>query len=375
MYKNILVYLRKIILRFEKYLKKLEQAIYCKYHIVGGKRFLKNNKIKIRNYDMVYVNKIKEYLNKHFKGYDNPMWHLYYYSMNRIQRIEYIPPDLWFGRIVSRVNPEHERLAYGDKNKYDLFLKDIKRPMTLARIYSGKIFDMNYNMIDSDQFKDIVLRNGDNKYIVIKKSINSGGGKDIIVNTAEYFLKNLFIIKDRIESKKEYIVQAYVNQSKVMSELNSSSLNTIKILTTRVNGDIKIVSPIMRIGGMNSIVDNISHGGIAVGINDEGYLNKYGVTNKGGISYKHPDHGYKFENILIPGFSKAKRVAESIHRKLKDITMVGFDMAIEESGEPVLIEMNFRYIGIHNHQICNGPLFKDNTYEVLQYFKEINIID
>lgn len=45
--------------------------------------------------------------------------------------------------------------------------------------------------------------------------------------------------------------------------------------------------------------------------------------------------------------------------------MISWDLAINESGDPVLIEANFSYGQLDFHQMCNGPLFGETTEEVL----------
>ena len=45
--------------------------------------------------------------------------------------------------------------------------------------------------------------------------------------------------------------------------------------------------------------------------------------------------------------------------------MISWDLAIEENGDPLLIEFNVCYGELDFHQLCNGPIFKDLTREVL----------
>ena len=46
--------------------------------------------------------------------------------------------------------------------------------------------------------------------------------------------------------------------------------------------------------------------------------------------------------------------------------MVSWDFAIDEKGEPILIEMGTSFGGLNFHQICNGPVFGDMTEDVLK---------
>ena len=46
--------------------------------------------------------------------------------------------------------------------------------------------------------------------------------------------------------------------------------------------------------------------------------------------------------------------------------LVSWDIAIDESGEPILIEMNSAYGGPELHQFSNGPIFGEDTEEILE---------
>ena len=45
--------------------------------------------------------------------------------------------------------------------------------------------------------------------------------------------------------------------------------------------------------------------------------------------------------------------------------LISWDFAIDENGEPMLIEMNISYGELDFHQLCNGPIFGDKTEDVL----------
>ena len=73
------------------------------------------------------------------------------------------------------------------------------------------------------------------------------------------------------------MVQDFIYQHRAMSILNPTSVNTIRIISTRWNQKTCILAAMVRIGVDEQLVDNASSGGTFVGINvAEGTLMKYG---------------------------------------------------------------------------------------------------
>ena len=101
----------------------------------------------------------------------------------------------------------------------------------------------------------------------------------------------------------------------------------------------------------------------------EGYssLSDYGVK----ILESHPITGTVFENLEIPFFERAKSLTLDAARLVPGLRIVGWDVAIGESG-PVLIEGNSDY-GITGNDLSEGgyrtnPVFK----KVLAEVKDLN---
>lgn len=99
-----------------------------------------------------------------------------------------------------------------------------------------------------------------------------------------------------------------------MDKLNPTSLNTIRIDTYTNDKKIpRIMSSLVRIGAGNSIVDNISSGGMFVGIditNGKLFAESFSdFTHGGAESFKfHPQTQCKFEGFQIPFYQQAKNL-------------------------------------------------------------------
>ena len=161
-----------------------------------------------------------------------------------------------------------------------------------------------------------------------------------------------------------YIAQSIIKQHPLMSSLHPSSINTVRLVTIRglKNGIIQAIPSILRMGTGESIVDNTSQGGIAVGIDMKtGRLSQYGFFNpEFGLKVeRHPDSGILFSQFVIPFFEEAKKQAIYFHSMLPGLHSVGWDIAIGENG-PIFIEGNDNW-EINGPQECNGGLMKEFT--------------
>ena len=115
----------------------------------------------------------------------------------------------------------------------------------------------------------------------------------------------------------------------------------------------------------DSKIDNVTAGGISCGIDENGYLKEYATTYYTGERiYTHPQ-GLVFKGFRVPSFEKAIEMVKTAHPLIPHFRLVSWDIAIDESGEPVLIEANMRKGGINLNQFNNGPLFGDLTDRVL----------
>ena len=80
---------------------------------------------------------------------------------------------------------------------------------------------------------------------------------------------------------------------------------------------------------------------------------------------RHPDLGYNFAGKKVPCFSNALKLVREAHALMGHFRLLAWDVAIDETGEAVLIETNLSLGGINNVQMCCGPLFGRDTKKIL----------
>ncbi len=119
--------------------------------------------------------------------------------------------------------------------------------------------------------------------------------------------------------------------------------------------------------GINgSKVDNASSGGITVGIKNNGQLRDDAFTATG-VRYPkmHPDSKVEFASIVIPNFEKIKDLISKLHAYLPQFRLLSWDIALDEEDVPIFVEVNMASGELDFHQLNNGPIFGDDTKEIL----------
>ncbi len=66
--------------------------------------------------------------------------------------------------------------------------------------------------------------------------------------------------------KKDFIVQEFLYQHNFFHQMHRDSLNTIRIISLRLNGSIHILSRVVRMGNDGSFTDNAESGCITCGL-------------------------------------------------------------------------------------------------------------
>lgn len=293
-------------------------------------------------------------------------WARYYSAMNGIFDPRYIPNDMYYTIIDQHFN--NRKLGYGfnDKNYYSKIFAGIKQPETVVRKINSLIFDEEYKQISKDEAKQKILCHDE---LICKPSQETGSGRGIVF----FDKKDEKRIDDFLSdpSYDDYIVQKLVKQHDELDRVHKGSVNCIRICSVLLEDGVHILSSVLRMGFGDSKVDNATakdnskYDGMSCGIDERGCLKKYAHGyNTGDVCEQHPD-GLVFENFEIPSYDKAVELVKNAHLLIAHFRLVSWDIAIDENGEPVLIEANMRKGGINFHQFNNGPLFGELTERVL----------
>lgn len=158
-----------------------------------------------------------------------------------------------------------------------------------------------------------------------------------------------------------YILQKRVVQHDEMNRLNPNAINTVRIVTAIKDNKPYVFSSLLRVGTSQSgDVDNWAKGGLAIGINEDGSLKKYGyykpayAIHNNPKEVSHPDSGIVFSDFIIPYYNEIIELVLRAHQFITCIQTIGWDVAVTPNG-PLIIEGNDNW-ELSLMQGCNGGL-------------------
>ena len=234
----------------------------------------------------------------------------------------------------------------------------MNKPYTILKNIDGVFYDEENNVIKEDKIVNKLQKYDE---VIIKPSIESGGGRNVQFIKKEQYNDILNIIKDY---KENYVIQEVLKQCEELAGFNQS-INTIRIMSFYHNGEVKILSSVLRMGINNNRTDNATTNGISCGITSTGELKAVGYDLSGNKYDKH-SNGNAFKGVKIPNYNKIIEIIKKEHKKFGHFRLMSWDFAINKDKEPCLIEINLANQGINILQLNNGPLFGDLTTEVLE---------
>ena len=142
------------------------------------------------------------------------------------------------------------------------------------------------------------------------------------------------------------LVQTRLLQHPVLAALNPSCINSVRLVTyISRSGSPDVCSAMLRCGVGGSPVDNVSVGGLAVGIRRiDGVVTGNGQLfqpRKSQVFARHPDTGQVFEGVQIPFWDRCREVCLQAAAVFPELPLAAWDLAITPDG-PVFMEGNHR---------------------------------
>lgn len=242
-------------------------------------------------------------------------------------------------RIKRKVQQEKFRILFNDKAVCEQLCR-----------YIGIRTPYTYGIVRPDEkYKEKILSwcQKSPKGVLIIKPLYGRAGLGIVL--AKKFGDDV-IIKSTVKSIPIYdyiletdaLVQELVIQDERMAVFSSHSVNTIRVNSMFTNNaSIILLGAQLRCGIGEAYIDNFSAGGVTVGIDCiNGRLNKYAMDNKGNKYVKHPKSNIVFEDFIIPEWNRIVETTEKIQKAFSFYCLLGVDIALQESGDPIVIEVN-----------------------------------
>ena len=220
---------------------------------------------------------------------------------------------------------------------------------------------------------------------LVMKQLRGKGGKEVIV--CEYdggFVLDGDSVSEThlcasVADLSGYLVTEYVDQHEYANELYPHAPNTIRLFTLwdEVAGELLTPMAVHRIGTERSRpIDNFSAGGVSAEIDlqtgEIGRAVQYPFSGEVSWYESHPDTGAQIEGARVPNWATVRSTIERMARDNTHIPAIGWDVLLDESGTPVVLEANtgtdFDMMQVHR------PLLLDDRVAdvVSRYLPEVD---
>lgn len=300
-------------------------------------------------------------------------YHRYYSSYMNSFDEKYIPEFIFISEIEAKLNSREYSHVLADKNLLPLLVGK-SASCRCAKIFvsctNGILRNSHFELIDKIEAYEILKDVGP---VFFKPSVDSDSGRGCRVydfhNGIDSFSKKSLddILCDCSEN---FNFQEVVQNCNSVKRLHPESLNTFRIVTYILDGEVYHFPVILRIGRGTTKVDNAHQGGIFIGVNDDGSLKECGFTEFQDRFYEHPDSKIRFDGYCVPEVKLCILAAHEMQAKLPQTKLMSFDFVADENGIPVLIEINLEYQAIWVSQMAHGKgAFGENTAKVLNLIK------
>lgn len=214
--------------------------------------------------------------------------------------------------IIRKYNDKEKNFIFDDKSEFNKWFKDyIKRDWIDLRTANRK------------DFVSFLRKHGK----AILKPVKGGQGRDIfILHTGD-------LETFEFEKCRDYIAEELLIQDKKMKKLNPSSVNTVRVLTFKG----KIIACALRIGGDNSVVDNLHSNGVCAHLDlKTGVIDALCIDNKMQKYLYHPKTGIKLVGFCVPHWKEIRHIVLQASSLIPEVQYVGWDVAVLENGAAII---------------------------------------
>lgn len=266
-----------------------------------------------------------------------------FYNLNKEERKTYL----------TRVKNNNIVKKYNNKEKTYLF--DNKYEF-------NKIFDeyLKRDWLYLDDNLEQFIKFCKNKKEIIVKPVDGCGG--VGVELIDLKNQNLEKLYNKLLKNNQKIIEEKIIQNKLLSKLNKSSVNTLRIVSFFDGKETHILNVVLKIGN-GGVTDNFSSGSMYTFVKN-GKVIVPAIDRNDNIFKIHPISKENIVGYEIPNYEKCIELVKKCSKKIPDIKYIGWDVAVTEN-DAVLIEGNC-YPGIYQIK----PSFLEKKEGLVKIYEE-----
>lgn len=289
---------------------------------------------------------------------------------------KYVPEMLYAPYLERFLTDTSYSNVFTNKNMITIFARglNVRMPQNIVIGNKKGYYDQNFNKITLSEAEELLKNAGK---VFVKIAADSCGGRGCrIANFVDGIdaNSNLSAAETLSSLGADFCVQELIVCHESIQKVYPGSVNTFRVITYILEGEVYHCPIIMRMGLGGSFTDNASLGGIFIAVDDDGTLHETAFTEYRKKYTVHPDTNLIFEGHKIEHLDKVIELAKRLQYAIPQVAVVNWDFTIDEKGEPILIEANMKNEvqagSIWLPQMAHGKgAFGDNTEKVLQYIR------
>lgn len=211
-----------------------------------------------------------------------------------------------------------------DYNKKSTQYRCLKKYMGREQLFSEKMTE--------DEFMSFLKRH---PVFLLKPDENECGNGVERIDSSKYDFQTLYAYVTR----EPAVIDEPIVQHTALDAFCPESVNTLRIVTARIENEVTIIAAVLRVGSGNCVVDNFATGGFAGAIDlSTGQIIADGEDHSGKSYREHPLSHVTFKGFQIPNWDKVINLIRSCAEEYK-VNFVGWDVAVREK-DAVVVEAN-----------------------------------
>lgn len=303
--------------------------------------------------DKQIMKSIKAYARQRFGS--TAYWpYLALYTEIRGEFIEgWIPFDYLVYGLEPKLNPPVYR-DLGNQKSFDYKRFGDKAIKPLLFSVSGLCYSSDFEPLEEKQLREFLSDYNDQ--LVVKQDFGGGGKQVLFMHSSEFK-------PDLLEKDKNYVIQPRIKQDRMLDKLYPDSVNTFRVCTfLKKDATVDIVYVILKFGVDGSKVDSLVSGGQFIRMDLKGSAGSMAYDNYGfECGEKHKNTGYRFADLEFPMFQEIIALCKTAHQNYPFVRLIGWDVCVDESGVPKLIEWNTDRPTFDVEEALFGPFFPDDS--------------
>ena len=225
----------------------------------------------------------------------------------------------------------------------------------LAFYANGTFFDAGYAVVPSEKLEGVLFGESERVVFKIDNSLQGGG--------IFFFTRDSFD-PARIRELGNGVFQSFIAQHELFERFASPAVATLRLNTCMdERGGFTARSSSIRFGqGSETHLQGATNIKVSIRLAD-GAFSEVGYSPDWLELDAHPTSGERFAGKAVPNFQACVDLALDLHRKTPFVQCVGWDIAVDATGRPWVLEWNIGYNGIGLTEATQGPCFRDLHWE------------